>query len=57
MTRMTTTESEDASSPPRQYYAAQEAICSTCGGHVDLCHNHDSREDIWEVKHEDSRSR
>lgn len=46
----------DPSGPPKQYYAAQEAICSECGRHVDLCHKHGKREDIWEVKHEDSSS-
>ena len=30
-------EGEDPSSPPQRYYAAEEAICSTCGRHVDLC--------------------
>lgn len=53
---MTTTEpdkaeTEDATSPPRQYYASEEAICSECGRHVDLCHQHGKREDIWGGEH------
>lgn len=40
---------EDPSGPPQRYFASQEAICSTCGRHVDLC-KHGKRsysEDDW----------
>lgn len=39
----------EASAPPKRYYAAEEAICSTCGRHVDLC-KHGTKtycEDDW----------
>ena len=40
---------EDPAGPPQQYYASQEAICSRCGRHVDLCkHGADGiKENDW----------